>query len=228
MEVYYDVNAEGGVYICERCSKLQNDRQLVKSSDSEYINMDLAEMKGEVNKTRKLDFYKGLDIFPYQYKEASDVLMLCNECNSGIATSYDGMVVTTNEREVAGFSKYGYVTLEDQDPDVVIANHKERFGASLVDEAKFNEYMRKRKDGSKAIATLNAASMAFGGNSIEAMTQRLFGNTSRFIDQSPEEKNKKLLLAQYKRDLKAAKKSGDKELVSQIQETINSIKNQGG
>lgn len=224
MEVYYDVSTEGGVYICERCSKLQNDTQLVKSDNNDYINMGLPEMKGLVNKTRKLDFYKGL---PGGYKGPTDILMLCNECNSGVPTGYDGMVVTDNERDVAGFSKYGYVTLADQDPDIVMINHNERFGASLVGKVKFDEYMNKRKDGKKAIATLNTASAVFGHDSIEAMTRELFGNGgSRFIDQSPKEKNRKLILAQYKRDLKAAKKSGDKELASQIQDIINTIKNE--
>lgn len=216
----YDPVKNGGVYICENCGCLVNDKELVVGDDPKYPNLTHSEMLGTgVGERRIIAGYPELS-YVKEVKEVNDVLMLCNECNAGVVS--EKKFAKKHEFEVAGFSSYGYVTKYDQDTDILTDDPEVRYGVNLLNVDAYRTNINKKANIMGSV--LGGLAAVNPHYDIEQMMDKAFGQP-KVREQTAEEKSSKLLYAKLKREYKACKKVGDMETAKEIKVRMDLLKN---
>lgn len=151
------------LFMCDHCGNIENSNRvnddIVKSDyevsfrDNLYPNMSRTEMEGHGKRL----IYTGRIIKDNGAKFADEVLMLCNECNTG-NKDREYRKATKDELKVAKLSKYNYITpFDHRDRDVeFIKDDNEPSGYKY--EFKFNRSKR------PMLNLMGAAAMVSGTN----------------------------------------------------------------
>jgi hypothetical protein len=114
------------LFICQCCGCIEDDSLIKKDYNSskkhnvEFPNLSLAEMKGMGNSGVEVDltiaYYHKWEKYlaSIDYKQDTDIMMLCSRCNTGAwHGKFEWRSATDIEKEYAKYSKYNYCTYFD-------------------------------------------------------------------------------------------------------------------
>jgi hypothetical protein len=110
------------LFICENCKTVENTACVDRNVDTnkDYPNLHMMEMQGHGNDDIAVNQY---------FKKASDILMLCSECNTGIwHGEFDKRTATVDEEKLSMFSKYNMITPYDHPEGSIFKDYTKPHG----------------------------------------------------------------------------------------------------
>lgn len=206
------------LFVCMNpdCQCVENTNLVSKNigSNDNYPNMHLMDMQGHGDEI----IYSGESFL----KHPEDILMLCAFCNTGVHhNEFPREKASEESLKLAKISKYNAITPMDHPDGSIVKNENSEWGNAdeyrLATPDEMTEYVNIRKQGKSALTKIFGLAASLGID-LPSLT------SSNKVDQSPSEKKRKMLFAEYRRQWKQAKKDKDMEKVKRFKSKMDSLK----
>lgn len=200
------------LFICmnPKCGNVSDFHTVISGLDTnkEFPNMLQDDMLGKGGVRINIATIKPITV----WKDPNDILMLCNECNTGVKSNPLKIAPTLNDIAVAKESVYNMITPYDHPKGKIVPDETSgRY--RVVTEEEFDEYVSKRKKYTEFMHGVMTV--------VPEARNMLYPRRNVKTDTS--DKRVKIKLAEYRRQWKQAKRDKDVVKVRLLKDKMNSL-----